>query len=429
MKEDRLRRFLLSSQPMCFNLFGQLQAEQRREALLPWVRRVSPGAVRVTRVEIEWAPPAEDHFRGGSAFDAFVEYDTLDGGRGFLGVECKYHEDLRKSDVPKVRDVYKSFTADSGLWREGAVEQLDRMGLRQFWLNTLLAQSLLAEDDRYSEGVCVVTACQADQSAHAHSRRCKLNSWRPPDWCGNHGNRSSPTSSDMTAGARASLSGTSTSLPFDTCLERAIRASNRKRPTDRFFASPHGRSVRPVRLQRLTDGAVTGRREPLFARGMDPGPGEAGGLHRHDRVPRSPACRWWFESERRVLALRERYPSGTVPEGRRRCVQLGAQRSSPAIHRPSPSSRSLPHFEHSVEAGAESSVSAVAFSPGCGAAQSDRFFDRIRREVPEVDFSVFSAAGSFAFVSWIVALSTASAACFGGALRCVSGHVARAHAR
>jgi hypothetical protein len=167
VKEDRLRRFLLSSQPMCFNLFGQFQAEQRRDALLPWVRRVSPGAVRVTRVEIEWAPPAEDHFRGGSAFDAFVEYDTSDSGRGFLGVECKYHEDLRKSDVPKVRDVYKSFTADSGLWREGAVEQLDRMGLRQFWLNTLLAQSLLAKDDRYSEGACVVTACQADQSARA----------------------------------------------------------------------------------------------------------------------------------------------------------------------------------------------------------------------------------------------------------------------
>ena len=165
VKEDRLRRFLLSSQPMCFNLFGQFQDEHRSDALLPWVRRVSPGAVRVTRVEIEWAPPAEDHFRGGSAFDAFLEYETAGSRLGFLGVECKYHEDLRKSDVPKVRDVYKSFTAASGLWREGAVEQLDRIGLRQFWLNTLLAQSLLAKDDRYSEGTCVITACQADQSA------------------------------------------------------------------------------------------------------------------------------------------------------------------------------------------------------------------------------------------------------------------------
>ena len=82
VKEDRLRRFLLSSQPMCFNLFGQFQDEQRREALLPWVRRVRPGAVRVTQVEIEWAPPAEDHFRGGSAFDAFVEYETSDRWTG-----------------------------------------------------------------------------------------------------------------------------------------------------------------------------------------------------------------------------------------------------------------------------------------------------------------------------------------------------------
>jgi hypothetical protein len=164
VKEDRLRRFLLSSQPMCFNLFGQFQHDDRRNALLPWVQSVSPGATEVTRVEIEWAPPAEAHFRGGSAFDAFIEYSTR-LGHGFLGVECKYHEDLRKSDVPKVRDVYRSFTASSGRWRAGAIDRLDRQGLRQFWLNTLLTQSLIAKDDRYCEGMCVITACRDDRAA------------------------------------------------------------------------------------------------------------------------------------------------------------------------------------------------------------------------------------------------------------------------
>lgn len=165
VSEDRLRRNLLSSQPMCFNLFGHLQGVEHRQALLPWVRQLSPGATSVVRVEIEWAPLPAKHFGGGSAFDAFIEYTTGEDGLGFVGIECKYHEHLPKTDVKHVRDVYRTFTEQSGLWKEGAVERLDRAGLRQFWLNTLLAQSLLGGGDRYSEGISVVTACAADRSA------------------------------------------------------------------------------------------------------------------------------------------------------------------------------------------------------------------------------------------------------------------------
>lgn len=59
---------------MCFNLFGQFQDEERRQALLPWVRSVRADAQMITRIEIEWAPPSQEHFGGGSAFDAFVEF-------------------------------------------------------------------------------------------------------------------------------------------------------------------------------------------------------------------------------------------------------------------------------------------------------------------------------------------------------------------
>lgn len=164
VKEDRLRRFLLSSQPMCFNLFGHFQDPSQRDALAGWVRRHDGQADHVTRVEVEWAPPPADHFRGGSAFDAFVEYRRHDGDLGFLAVECKYHEDLARSDVPDVRTVYRSFTESHGLWRTDAVSQLDRRGLRQFWLNTLLAQSLL-RTGAYAAGKSIIVACAADRSA------------------------------------------------------------------------------------------------------------------------------------------------------------------------------------------------------------------------------------------------------------------------
>lgn len=166
IKEDRLRRFLLSSQPMCFNLFGNFQTPERRQELLPWVRSINPAVVEVVRVEVEWAPPAAEHFSGGSAFDAFVEFLVDSGELGFVGVECKYHEDLKRSDVKNVRDVYKTFTVDSELWQVGAVDRLDVVGRRQFWLNTLLVQSLDARAG-YTSGQCVIMGCAADLSARS----------------------------------------------------------------------------------------------------------------------------------------------------------------------------------------------------------------------------------------------------------------------
>ena len=44
IQESRLRCNLLSSQPLCFNLFGYLAAHPK--ALLPWVQKVAAGARR-----------------------------------------------------------------------------------------------------------------------------------------------------------------------------------------------------------------------------------------------------------------------------------------------------------------------------------------------------------------------------------------------
>jgi hypothetical protein len=162
VNEDRLRRNLLSSQPLCFNLFGHLRSDP--SALLDWVQGYAPDASEVTRVEVEWAPPKEKHFDGGSAFDAFVEYRKAQGGLGFVGVECKYAEDLPRTDVKVVREVYKEFTDGCGRWKPDAVEHLDVKGLRQFWLNTLLAQSMAATDT-YVEGRCVVMSHSLDGKA------------------------------------------------------------------------------------------------------------------------------------------------------------------------------------------------------------------------------------------------------------------------
>ena len=88
----RLLRNMLSSQPMCFNLFGELaldleNAAESVQAL--WGTSVT----RVTCIRFEWAPePAAEYLDDGTAFDAFIEYETDEGRMGFIGIETKLSE-------------------------------------------------------------------------------------------------------------------------------------------------------------------------------------------------------------------------------------------------------------------------------------------------------------------------------------------------
>ena len=145
--EDRLRRNLLSSQPLCFNLFGYL-SQVDPNALLPWVRLYAPQATSVSRILCEYSASAAELGAaplGGSAFDAFVEYTLPGDSTGFIGIETKYHEDLAKGlKIPRegstARDKYAQETRLRA-WQPGAESKLieHRKNL-QFWYNQLLAQ-------------------------------------------------------------------------------------------------------------------------------------------------------------------------------------------------------------------------------------------------------------------------------------------------
>lgn len=174
---DRLYRNLLSSQPLAFNLFGPFRAEP--EGLLGWVASIDVEATDVTGVRFEWAPPKDQHFGGGSAFDVFVNYRAGDRNR-FLGVECKYAEDLRASGI-KVRNTYRDFTVQHPDWRSGAADRLDKPHLRQFWLNTLLTQSLANSGD-YETGTCVVLTCAADSAAWNAVDEVRAQLVHPDEW-------------------------------------------------------------------------------------------------------------------------------------------------------------------------------------------------------------------------------------------------------
>lgn len=153
--EGRLVANLLSSQPLCFNLFAELQADP--ELATRVMRRLWPARVQsVSAVRFEHAPSrgdpkyTDDH----SAFDVFIEHTTPAGERAFLGIEVKYHEGL---DVAPARHRvrYDELTRTMRCFRAGSLEALKKKPLEQIWRDHMLLGAMLQADDGWSSGAYV----------------------------------------------------------------------------------------------------------------------------------------------------------------------------------------------------------------------------------------------------------------------------------
>jgi hypothetical protein len=147
LKEERLWSDLLSSMPMCFNLFGELHGDHGRLSSAVHVLWPDhPGVVEDIR--FEWSPGRGDrlYLKNRSAFDAAIHLQLPDGGRGVIGIETKYHEDIRreKAPDPKTRlPRYQEVTEGSGIFPAGWQAKLVGTDLQQFWLDHLLVLSML----------------------------------------------------------------------------------------------------------------------------------------------------------------------------------------------------------------------------------------------------------------------------------------------
>jgi len=152
LDEDRLYCDLLSSMPMCFNLFGALQADVKLadRAVHSWWPNV-PGRVR--GVLFEWSPGRRlpgRYLENRSAFDVAFELELQGGKRGLLGVETKYHEHCKREKVPSARRRrrYAEVSAKSGLFSLESIEAIIGTDLQQIWLDHLLALSMTQEQSQ-----------------------------------------------------------------------------------------------------------------------------------------------------------------------------------------------------------------------------------------------------------------------------------------
>ncbi|MHA6779659.1 PGN_0703 family putative restriction endonuclease [Pseudonocardia saturnea] len=162
---------LLSSQPLCFNLFGPLAEDHMLAGRV--LSTLWPDIRTVNDIRFEWSPGRGDHAYTGnrSAFDVFVDYNGP-LGRSFLGIEVKYHEDLSGKAAKDEKSRYTALADKHGIFRKDLVPALQKAPLQQIWLDHLLALQLRSnpKNDGWKAGTFVLmypvgnTAC-ADGAA------------------------------------------------------------------------------------------------------------------------------------------------------------------------------------------------------------------------------------------------------------------------
>lgn len=175
LNTDRLYSDLLSSMPMCFNLFGELAADRTKaqpavEALWPELQAENAS------VRLEHSPGRRDEkFLGDrTAFDAAITYEGA-AGRGIIGIETKYHEHAVREKVPAEMRRYEEVTTRSKVFERGWQKAIVGTELQQIWRDHLLVLSML-QCGEWTEGryVLVFPAANLSFAAVAEQYRSVL---------------------------------------------------------------------------------------------------------------------------------------------------------------------------------------------------------------------------------------------------------------
>jgi hypothetical protein len=141
MEQDRLFNNLLSSQPLCFNFFGELMADSKfgLKVLQTWW----PDLTELKKVIFEFAPK-ERYTNDNSAFD--IAFEVYIGNQsGLIGLECKYTDTFSSTEYDK--PVYKEIFNKSSSFATN-YDNLKFSKYNQLFRNQLIAEGLI-QNNKY----------------------------------------------------------------------------------------------------------------------------------------------------------------------------------------------------------------------------------------------------------------------------------------
>lgn len=143
IEQERLWTNMLSSQPLCFNLFGALKLDIDKANRF-FQHLLSDYVASVEDIYFEHSPGRGDSAftEDGTAFDAFVTCTTLQGQHGFVAIEVKYSESMA-GPLATLRPRYDDLSMAVGVYREPESRALRANPLQQIWREHLLSRSMI----------------------------------------------------------------------------------------------------------------------------------------------------------------------------------------------------------------------------------------------------------------------------------------------
>jgi len=153
IQEPRIWNNLLSSQPLAFNLFGELKLNTELATKIFQELNPERNIYNVTTVEFEYSPGRKNPQYTGdsSAFDVLIEYENRENKKGFFGIEVKYVEDL--NDKPSSHKLtYEKISQKSDIFDMSKLEELKEKPIQQIWRDHLLVLSLFITNQDYEIG-------------------------------------------------------------------------------------------------------------------------------------------------------------------------------------------------------------------------------------------------------------------------------------
>lgn len=180
--KPRIFNDLLSSQPLCFNLFAELRFNLDLASSV--VSELTGGRFpKVQSIAFEHSPSRGDsrYTADRSAFDVLLECTTSSGGHGFIGIEVKYHENLlgpaggHKARYDEISDMMGCFAPESAktlrsaplqqIWRDhllvGVTRQVDSYD------DALFAMLYPQDNEHVREAVTAYRNCLANDASFA----------------------------------------------------------------------------------------------------------------------------------------------------------------------------------------------------------------------------------------------------------------------
>jgi hypothetical protein len=106
----------------------------------------------VDTIRIEYSPkPVANYLNDATAFDVFIDYTSVHGTKGAIGIEVKYTErcyKLKKDSkeagfIKDKNSTYYAVSRASGLYKKQAFDLLPDDCYRQIWRNHILGESMI----------------------------------------------------------------------------------------------------------------------------------------------------------------------------------------------------------------------------------------------------------------------------------------------